>query len=29
MADDNELLTAQTLAEVLNLSVETIWRYTP
>ncbi len=28
MADDNELLTAQTLAEVLNLSVDTIWKYT-
>ncbi len=28
MAVDKELITAQTLAEALNLSVETIWRYT-
>ncbi|MBT9171950.1 MAG: hypothetical protein DDT21_00324 [Syntrophomonadaceae bacterium] len=28
MADDKELVTAQTLARALDLSVETIWRYT-
>ncbi len=28
MANDNELITAHALAEVLGLSVETIWRYT-
>jgi len=28
MAGGKELITAQTLAEALNLSVETIWRYT-
>ena len=28
MAADKELITAQALAEVLDLSVETIWRYT-
>ncbi|MDO9573911.1 MAG: Uma2 family endonuclease [Candidatus Contubernalis sp.] len=28
MADDKELITAQVLAEALDLSVETIWRYT-
>ncbi len=28
MAEEKELVTAQTLAEALNLSVETIWRYT-
>lgn len=28
MAEDKELVTAQVLAEALDLSVETIWRYT-
>ncbi len=28
MAEDKELITAQVLAEALDLSVETIWRYT-
>jgi len=28
MEDLHELITAQTLAEALELSVETIWRYT-
>ncbi len=28
MAHDRELVTARVLAEVLNLSVETVWRYT-
>ncbi|MGI6436328.1 MAG: Uma2 family endonuclease [Syntrophomonadaceae bacterium] len=28
MPDDNKLITAQALAESLDLSVETIWRYT-
>lgn len=28
MPDDKELITAQALAEALDLSVETIWRYT-
>lgn len=28
MADNKELITAQVLAEALDLSVETIWRYT-
>lgn len=28
MASDNELITAQALAEALDLSVETVWRYT-
>ncbi|NLO20419.1 MAG: DNA-binding protein [Syntrophomonadaceae bacterium] len=28
MSDNKELITAQVLAEALNLSVETIWRYT-
>ncbi|MGI6413102.1 MAG: Uma2 family endonuclease [Syntrophomonadaceae bacterium] len=28
MASEKELITAQALAEALNLSVETIWRYT-
>lgn len=28
MGDENDLITAQALAEALDLSVETIWRYT-
>jgi predicted DNA-binding transcriptional regulator AlpA len=28
MAPDKELITAQALAKELDLSVETIWRYT-
>lgn len=28
MASNKELITAQVLAEALDLSVETIWRYT-
>ncbi|MEW5922224.1 MAG: helix-turn-helix domain-containing protein [Bacillota bacterium] len=28
MSGDKELVTAQVLAEALDLSVETIWRYT-
>jgi Uma2 family endonuclease len=28
MSDNKELITAQVLAEALNLSVETVWRYT-
>ena len=28
MSDNKELITAQALAEALDLSVDTIWRYT-
>lgn len=28
MAENNELVTAQALADALGLSVETIWKYT-